>query len=86
MSRPVYPPAIIGSPGVAISEPTVTIIYKDGHAEQVHNYALTPTKLLMMDNAGAGYSLQVPLSLIDLPATVQANRAAGVDFQLPFSD
>jgi hypothetical protein len=86
MSRPVYPPATIGSPGVAISEPTVTIIYKDGHAEQVRNYALTPTKLLMMDNAAAGYSMQVPLSLINLPATIQANRAVGVDFQPPVGD
>jgi hypothetical protein len=84
--RPAYQPGYMASPGVAISEPAVTIIYKDGHAEQVRNYALTPTKLLMMDNAAAGYSMQVPLSLIDLPATVQANRAAGVDFQLPVSD
>ena len=83
MSRPAYPPAITGSPGVAISEPTVTIIYKDGHAEQVHNYALTRAALLMMDNASAGYSLLVPLELIDLPATEQINRAAGVDFRPP---
>jgi hypothetical protein len=82
-NRPLYQPGIIGSPGVAISEPAVTIIYKDGHAEQVHNYALTPTKLLMMDNAAAGVSLQVPLSLIDLAATEQVNRTAGVDFRLP---
>jgi hypothetical protein len=82
-ARPAYQPPIIASPGVAISEPTVIIVYKDGHAEQVHNYALTPTRLLLMDNASAGFSLQVPLALIDLPATVQANRAAGVDFRLP---
>jgi hypothetical protein len=82
-NRPYYPPQIAGSPGVAISEPTVTIIYKDGHAEQVRNYALTPTRLLMMDNAAAGFSVQVPLSLIDLPATQAANRATGVEFQPP---
>ncbi|MBV8671946.1 MAG: hypothetical protein JOZ33_00810 [Acidobacteriaceae bacterium] len=78
-----YRPAIAGSPGVAISEPTVIIVYKDGHSEQIHNYALTRSALLMMDNASAGYSLLIPLSLIDLPATQQANRATGVDFRLP---
>ena len=75
-------PAAIG----AASEPAVTIIYKDGHSQQIHNYAITRSSLLMMDNASAGYSPQIPLEQINLPATEQANRAAGVDFRLPVSN
>jgi hypothetical protein len=82
-ARPAYEPALAASPAVAIAEPTVTIVYKDGHAEQVRNFALTRTTLLMMDNAAAGFVLSVPLELVDLPATQQANRATGVDFRLP---
>ncbi|MBV8631952.1 MAG: hypothetical protein JOZ83_13570 [Silvibacterium sp.] len=84
--RPVYQPyqsQMGASPGVAIAEPAVTIVYKDGHWAQFRNYALTPTSLVIMDNASAGFSLRVPLELINLPATEQANRAAGVDFRLP---
>ena len=79
----VAQPAYSDSPAVATYEPTVQIIYNDGHAEMVHNYALTPTTLLVIENAAAGVSLQVPLEFINLPATMQVNRAAGVDFRLP---
>jgi hypothetical protein len=82
-ARATYPPAVVGSPSVAISEPTVTIIFKDGHSQQIRNYALTPTMLLEMDTASAGVTYGVPLELINLPATEQANRAVGVDFSPP---
>jgi hypothetical protein len=48
----------------------------------VHNYALTGSTLYALD----GESRQeIPLSLLNVPATVEANRAAGVDFALPVS-
>jgi hypothetical protein len=65
------------------SEPALTIVYKDGHSQQVHNYALTPTTLLLLDDAASGRTQQVSLEEINLPATQAANRAAGVDFSLP---
>ena len=41
---------------------------------QVHNYALTASTLYALD----GESRQeIPLSLLNVPATVEANRAAG---------
>lgn len=64
-------------------QPSTTLIFKDGRAPvQVHNYALTDSTLFALD----GDSRQeIPLSLLDVPATVEANRKAGVDFALPVS-
>jgi hypothetical protein len=64
-------------------QPATTLIFKDGRTPvQVHNYALTDNTLYALD----GDSRQeIPLSLLDLPATMEANRKAGVDFALPVS-
>jgi hypothetical protein len=64
-------------------QPATTLVFKDGRPPaQVHNYALTATTLYALD----GESRQeISLSLLDVPATVAANRAAGVDFALPVS-
>ena len=64
-------------------QPTTTLIFKDGRTPvQVHNYALTASTLYALD----GDSRQeIALSLLDVPATVEANRKAGVDFALPVS-
>jgi hypothetical protein len=58
----------------------VTLVFKDGRApEKIHNYALTRTMVYVTD----GRSQEIPVAALDLAATEQANRAAGVDFQLP---
>jgi hypothetical protein len=64
-------------------QPATTLIFKDGRAPlEVHNYALTASTLYALD----GDSRQeIPLSLLDVSATVEANRKAGVDFSLPVS-
>ena len=64
-------------------QPTTILIFKDGRTPvQVHNYALTASTLYALD----GDSRQeIPLSLLNVPATVEANRKAGVDFALPVS-
>lgn len=82
---PVFRPLYQG-PGtfatVAV-QPATTLIYKDGRAPmQVHNYALTASTLYALDGETRQ---EIPLSLLNVPATVEANRAAGVDFALPVS-
>jgi hypothetical protein len=64
-------------------QPSTTLIFKDGRAPvQVHNYALTDSTLYALD----GDSRQeIPLSQLDVLATVEANRKAGIDFALPVS-
>lgn len=65
------------------AQPATTLIFKDGRpAVQVHNYALTASTLYALD--GESHQ-EIPLSLLNVPATVEANRTAGVDFALPVS-
>lgn len=59
---------------------TLTLIFKDGSApEQIHNYILTRTKLLVLDQQRR----DIPIDRIDLQATAKINRDAGVEFRLP---
>ena len=62
------------------SETPVTLIFKDGRpSEQIQNYMLTRTTLYVQ-----GPRLrEIPVADLDLPATEKANKAAGIDFQLP---
>lgn len=61
-------------------EDAVTLIFRDGRpSEQVRNYALTSTSLVI-----SGKRLrEIPLTALDLPATERVNRQAGVDFTPP---
>lgn len=82
---PVFRPAYQGE-GVDAPvnpQPATRLIFKDGRPPvEVHNYALTANTLYAND----GDSRQeIPLSALDVQATVEANRAAGVDFELPTS-
>ena len=63
------------------SQPATTLIFRDGRPPQlVHNYALTASTLYALDNDSRQ---EIPLSMLNVPATVDANRAAGVEFALP---
>lgn len=65
------------------AQPATTLIFKGGKpSTQVHNYVLTPCTLYGLDE---GTRIEIPISEIDLPATIAANRAAGVEFSLPAS-
>jgi hypothetical protein len=79
--RPAYEGPAVDAP--VSPQPATTLIFKDGRpAVQIHNYALTANTLYALD----GDSRQeIPLSLLNVQATVDANRAAGVDFALPTS-
>jgi hypothetical protein len=86
--RPDYEePAYQYSSGTAAnsvaSEPELTLIFKDGHREAIHNYVLTRDALIVMDQAASGRQQQIPLASLNLPATEQAAQQAGVDFSPP---
>ena len=76
-------------PPPAPSEPSpraaLTLIFKDGHSQQVHNYAMTRTKLYVLDDAVSGRTPEIALNTIDLQATEETNRQAGVAFSIPVS-
>ena len=66
--------------GPLYNNDAVTLVFKDGRApETIHNYALTRTTLYVTD----GKRQVIPVASLDLAATERANRAAGVDFELP---
>ena len=84
---PEYRSKDVPPPPPAASEPLplapLTLIFKDGHSQQIHNYAMTRTKIYVLDDAAAGRTFEIPLNTIDLQATEETNRQAGVDFSIP---
>jgi hypothetical protein len=79
--RPTYQGQIEAAP--VHLQPATTLIFKDGRKPvEVHNYALTDRTLYALDGDSRR---EIPLSLLDVPATVEANRKAGIDFALPIS-
>jgi hypothetical protein len=79
--RPLYQEPPIVAP--VHPQPATTLIFKDSRpSKQVHNYALTANTLYALDG---DTRQEIPLSLLDVPATIEANRAAGVDFALPIN-
>ena len=70
-------------PYAVTEEPTLTIVYKDGHSQQIRNYAMTRTSLLLLDEASTGRAPEISLDAINIAATEQVNRAAGVNFEVP---
>lgn len=79
--RPAYQPQAEWAPVHA--QPATTLVFSDGRPPvEVHNYALTGKTLYALD----GDTRQdIPLSQLNVPATIEANRKAGVDFALPTS-
>ena len=79
--RPPYQGEAVNAP--VDPQPATTLIFKDGRPPvEIHNYALIANTLYTQD----GDSRQeIPLSQLNVQATVEANRAAGVDFALPTS-
>ena len=82
---PAFRPAYQGQAvdAVVSPQPATTLIFKDGRPPvEIHNYALTANTLYALDGDSRR---EIPLSLLNVQATVEANRAAGVDFALPTS-
>jgi hypothetical protein len=79
---PIYRPEYHNdSSGAVHAQPATTLVFNDGRPNmQVHNYVLTSTVLYNLDG---DTETEIPLSEINLQATEQANRSAGVDFSLP---
>jgi hypothetical protein len=71
-------------PGTAFVHPfdgPLTVIFKGGRApEKMQDYMVTPKVLTDLDT---DHYEQIPLDQIDIPATARANRASGLEFQIP---
>jgi hypothetical protein len=63
------------------AQPVLTVIFKNGRdPEKIQNYMVNRRALTDLDEQ---HYEQIPLDQIDLAATEQANRAIGIDFQIP---
>ena len=62
-------------------DPSV-LVFRDGHQLEVENYAIVDDALYDLT---PGHLRKIPLSQLDLAATVKANDDRGVDFTLPAS-
>jgi hypothetical protein len=64
-----------------LDHPEVTLVFKDGRAPlKVHSYVLTGSSVFVAEH---GHQRVIPVSELDLAATIAQNREAGVDFALP---
>ncbi|MGH9607616.1 MAG: hypothetical protein ACRD3N_18145 [Terracidiphilus sp.] len=80
-SQPPAAPAV--APAPAGNQPELMLIFKDGHTQAVRNYMLTPSDLIVLDEAASGREPRIPLSELNLPATEREARQAGLDFSPP---
>lgn len=56
------------------------LVYRSHHTEEIENYAIVGQTLWVFTEQRAR---KIPLAELDVPATIKANDARGIDFQLP---
>jgi hypothetical protein len=56
------------------------LVFRDKHTQEVQNYAIVGQTFWIFDSQ---QPKKVSISELDVPATIKANDARGVDFQLP---
>ena len=62
------------------AQPSTLLIFKDGHQQEISNYAIVGGTLYDLSD---GRSKKVQLQDLDLSATVKQNDERGVEFQVP---
>ncbi len=60
----------------------ILLIFRDGHQQEVKNYAIIGQTLY---DLGTFVARKIPLAALDLKATLKANDERGVEFSLPSS-
>jgi len=64
-----------------LDHPPITLVFNNGQPpEKVNSYVLTGSSIFIADS---GHQRKIPIADLDLPATVEQNREAGVEFELP---
>ncbi len=76
------PAAAEPAPSEPREQVPIVLIFRDGHEQEVSNYAIVGQTLY---DLGTFVAHKIPLALLDLKATVKANDERGSDFVLPAS-
>jgi hypothetical protein len=66
----------------AENDPPTVLVFRDQHQREIQNYAIVGQTVW---NFAQQRTEKIPLSEIDIPATIKANDERGVDFRLPGS-
>ena len=56
------------------------LVFQDKHTQEIQNYAIVGQTFWIFDGP---QTKKISISELDVPATIKANDARGVDFQLP---
>jgi hypothetical protein len=62
------------------AQPDTVLIFKDGHKQEISNYAIVGANLFDLSN---GRRQKIAISDLDVAATEKANEDQGIDFKLP---
>lgn len=68
------------SPADAREQIPVVLVYRDGHEQEVKNYAIVGPTLY---DLGTFVARKIPLAELNLKATIKANDDRGVEFNVP---
>lgn len=71
-----------GQSKIAEIRAETVLVYRDGHTEEVQNYAIIGKTIWIFNESRAR---KIALSELDLPATKRDNEDRGIDFVLPSS-
>ena len=87
--RAAVPPVADNSPAPSASQasappempqPPTILVFKDGHKQEVTNYAIIGSSLFDLSSARRQ---KIAIADLDLTATQKANEAQGIEFKLP---
>ncbi len=59
-------------------EPTV-LVFRDGHKQEVENYAIMGSTLFVL----SGRRARIPIAELDVPETIRQNESRGLEFSIP---
>ncbi len=79
---PTPPPAPAAVPSQTVPPPPTTLVFRDGKTQEVQNYAIVGHTLWIFSEQRAR---KVPLSELNIPATMKANEERDVPFQVPLA-
>lgn len=67
--------------------PPAVIVYRDGHTEEAAKYMIQGTDLYTASDyySTGAWTRKIPLSLLDIPASLRLNKERGTKFNLPSS-
>ena len=65
--------------------PTVVLVFRDGHEEEIEKYVITGTTLYTSTDlwSSGSWTRKVQISALNVPATLKLNQERGAKFRLP---